>query len=897
MGLIRYILESDSRKSIKKISAMADKVLALTPKYEKMTDAELKQQTQILKDRLSNGETVDDILYDAFATVREASWRVLNMRHYKVQVMGGICTHQGRVAELKTGEGKTLMETLPAYLNALAGKGVHIVTVNDYLATRDAEWMGKIYRFLGLTVGVNVHGMNDDEKRKAYNCDITYGTNNEFGFDYLRDNLKVNLKDMVQRGLDFAIVDEVDSILIDEARTPLIISGRGGESSQLYIDANRFVKTLKREEDFTFDEKEKTVQITESGAQKAERFFGIENLADVENADLNHHIQQALKAHYVFKRDNDYIVQDGEIVIVDEFTGRLMLGRRYSEGLHQAIEAKENVVVRSENKTLATITFQNYFRLYRKLSGMTGTAKTEEEEFKTIYGLDVLEIPTNRPMIRKDQNDIIYPTERGKIMAIVEDIKAHHELGQPILVGTVTVEKSEMISRALLRERIKHNILNAKNHKREAEIIAQAGRKGAVTIATNMAGRGTDILLGGNPEYMAKQDLRNLGYEDNDIELAVSFIQDIPENIKQLREKYAELYKKHSAITEEEKKEVVAAGGLRIIGTERHESRRIDNQLRGRAGRQGDPGSSVFYISLEDELAIRFGGERMQAMYKTLKVEEDMPISTKMLSRQIENAQRNIEGRNFSARKRVIQYDDVMNTQRHVMYAERMKVLRGENVHQDVLNLIPDYVGDVLVEGIPDPTKVATWDIDKMNLALKRYCIPEDITFVTEEDIKNLSYDELVAKCADKTAEEYEKKIEAYKEQGIDYNEIERIILLRTVDKHWIDHIDAMDKLKRGIALRSYANEDPINAFKKEGHEMFDEMTEAIQEETARILLKLRVDINRMPQRGVTKKTYNMAQSNLPPQNSSPIKAEKLPGRNDPCPCGSGKKYKNCCGK
>lgn len=876
---------------------MADKVLALAPKYEKMTDAELKQQTQILKDRLSNGETVDDILYDAFSTVREASWRVLNMRHYKVQVMGGICTHQGRVAELKTGEGKTLMETLPAYLNALAGKGVHIVTVNDYLATRDAEWMGKIYRFLGLTVGVNVHGMNDDEKRKAYNCDITYGTNNEFGFDYLRDNLKVNLKDMVQRGLDFAIVDEVDSILIDEARTPLIISGRGGESSQLYIDANRFVKTLKREEDFTFDEKEKTVQITESGAQKAERFFGIENLADVENADLNHHIQQALKAHYVFKRDNDYIVQDGEIVIVDEFTGRLMLGRRYSEGLHQAIEAKENVVVRSENKTLATITFQNYFRLYRKLSGMTGTAKTEEEEFKTIYGLDVLEIPTNRPMIRKDQNDIIYPTERGKIMAIVEDIKAHHELGQPILVGTVTVEKSEMISRALLRERIKHNILNAKNHKREAEIIAQAGRKGAVTIATNMAGRGTDILLGGNPEYMAKQDLRNLGYEDNDIELAVSFIQDIPENIKQLREKYAELYKKHSAITEEEKKEVVAAGGLRIIGTERHESRRIDNQLRGRAGRQGDPGSSVFYISLEDELAIRFGGERMQAMYKTLKVEEDMPISTRMLSRQIENAQRNIEGRNFSTRKRVIQYDDVMNTQRHVMYAERMKVLRGENVHQDVLNLIPDYVGDVLVEGIPDPTKVATWDIDKMNLALKRYCIPEDITFVTEEDIKNLSYDELVAKCADKTAEEYEKKIEAYKEQGIDYNEIERIILLRTVDKHWIDHIDAMDKLKRGIALRSYANEDPINAFKKEGHEMFDEMTEAIQEETARILLKLRVDINRMPQRGVTKKTYNMAQSNLPPQNSSPIKAEKVPGRNDPCPCGSGKKYKNCCGK
>ncbi len=896
MGLIRYILESDSRRSIKKIGQMADKVLALSPKYEAMTDEELKSQTNLLKDRLAKGETVDDILYDAFAVVREASWRVLKMRHYKVQVMGGICTHQGRVAELKTGEGKTLMETLPAYLNALTGKGVHIVTVNDYLAARDAEWMGKIYRFLGLTVGVNVHGMTDDEKRKSYACDITYGTNNEFGFDYLRDNLKVDMKEMVQRGLDFAIVDEVDSILIDEARTPLIISGKGGESSQLYLDANRFVKSLRRDDDFTFDEKEKTVQITESGAAKAERFFGIQNLADIENADLNHHIQQALKAHYVFKRDNDYIVQDGEIIIVDEFTGRLMLGRRYSEGLHQAIEAKENVVVKSENKTLATITFQNYFRLYRKLSGMTGTAKTEEEEFKTIYGLDVLEIPTNRPMIRQDNNDVIYPTEKGKIKAIVEDIKAHHEAGQPILVGTVTVEKSEMISRALLRERIKHNILNAKNHKREAEIIAQAGRKGAVTIATNMAGRGTDILLGGNPEFMAKQDLRNQGYEEQDIELAVSFVQDVPENVKELREKYAELLKKHSVITDAEKEEVIKAGGLRIIGTERHESRRIDNQLRGRSGRQGDPGSSIFYISLEDDLASRFGGERMQAMYKSFKMDDDTPLSAKMLSRGIENAQRNIEGRNFGIRKRIIQYDDVMNTQRHVMYSERMKVLRGENVHQDVLNLIPDYVADVLVEGIPDPTKVATWDVDKMNLALERYCIPEGSDFVTEEDKEMLTYEKLVEKCADKTVEEYEKKIEGYKQEGVDYNEIERIIMLRTVDKHWIDHIDAMDKLKRGISLRSYANEDPINAFKKEGHEMFEEMTEAIQTETARILLKLKVNINRMPAKEVEKKTYNMAQSNLPPQLGQ-VKVEKTPGRNDPCPCGSGKKYKNCCGK
>lgn len=896
MGLIRYILESDSRRSIKKIGNMADKVLALAPRYESMTDAELKEQTNVLKGRLAAGETVDDILYDAFAVVREASWRVLNMRHYKVQIMGGICTHQGRVAELKTGEGKTLMETLPAYLNALAGKGVHIVTVNDYLAARDAEWMGKIYRFLGLTVGVNVHGMSDDEKRKAYACDITYGTNNEFGFDYLRDNLKVNLKDMVQRGLDFAIVDEVDSILIDEARTPLIISGKGGESSQLYVDANRFVKSLRKDDDFTYDEQEKTVQITEAGAEKAERFFGINNLADIENADLNHHIQQALKAHHIFKRDNDYIVQDGEIIIVDEFTGRLMLGRRYSEGLHQAIEAKENVVVRSENKTLATITFQNYFRLYRKLSGMTGTAKTEEEEFKTIYGLDVLEIPTNRPMIRRDDNDVIYPTEKGKIKAIVEDIKYHHELGQPILVGTVTVEKSEMISRALLRERIKHNILNAKNHKREAEIIAQAGRYGAVTIATNMAGRGTDILLGGNPEFMAKQDLRNQGYEDADIEWAVSYVQDVPENIAELRKIYAELYKQHAAITDEEKQKVVAAGGLRIIGTERHESRRIDNQLRGRAGRQGDPGSSVFYISLEDDLASRFGGERMQAMYKAFKMDEDTPLSAKMLSRGIENAQRTIEGRNFGARKRVIQYDDVMNTQRHVMYSERMKVLRGENVHQDVLNLIPDYVGDILVEGIPDPTKVSTWDVDKMNAALERSCIPQGSAFLTQKDVDELSYDDLVKKCVDKTVEEYEKKIEGYKEEGVDYSEIERIILLRTVDKHWIDHIDAMDKLKRGISLRSYANEDPINAFKKEGHEMFEEMTEAIQEETARVLLKLKVNVERMPQKEVQRKTYNLSQNNLPPQ-ASQAKADKTPGRNDPCPCGSGKKYKNCCGR
>ncbi len=897
MGLIRYIMESDSRRSLKKLSSMADKILSLSPKYEAMTDAELKDQTDLLKGRLAAGETLDDILIDAFALVREASFRVLNMRHYKVQLMGGICVHQGRVAELKTGEGKTLMSTLPAYLNALAGKGVHIVTVNDYLAKRDAEWMGKIHRFLGLTVGVNLTGMTDDEKRKAYKCDITYGTNNEFGFDYLRDNLKKRMPDMVQRGQDFAIVDEVDSILIDEARTPLIISGRGEKSSQLYLDVDRFVKTLKLDEDFTLDIKDKSVQITESGAHKAERFFNIENLADFEHADLNHHIQQALKAHHIFKRDNDYIVQDNEIIIVDEFTGRLMIGRRYSEGLHQAIEAKEHVVVRSENKTLATITFQNYFRLYRKLSGMTGTAKTEEEEFKTIYGLDVLEIPTNKPMIRKDLHDVIYSTEKGKIRAIIKDIKEHNESGQPILVGTVTVEKSEMISRALLRERIKHNILNAKNHRREAEIIAQAGQKGSVTIATNMAGRGTDILLGGNPEYLAKQDMRNQGVEEEKIEMACSFVQEVDDEIKELRAKYNELYEKHKVVTDEQKEEVMALGGLRIIGTERHESRRIDNQLRGRSGRQGDPGESIFYISLEDDLATRFGGERLQRIYSAFKVDEDTPLTGGMLSRSIENAQKNIEGRNFGIRKHIIQYDDVMNTQRQVMYEERMKVLRGEDVHGDVLRLIPDYVADVVASAVEEPNKPKTWDLNAINTALENLALPKGTQFLSQEDLENWDYEYMVQKCTEKVTECYEEKIAAFKEEtGFDYSNIEREILLTTVDKYWIDHIDAMDKLKRGISLRSYANEDPINAYKKEGMEMFEEMTASIQEETVRILLNAQFNVER-PKPVQESKTYVTSGGALPTGPAAPVHAQKKVGRNDPCPCGSGKKYKNCCGK
>lgn len=897
MGLIKYILESDSRRSLRKIGAMADKIIAMSPKYEAMTDEELQSQTTLFKERYKNGEKLDGMLLEAFAVVREASYRVLNMRHYKVQLMGGICVHQGRVAELKTGEGKTLMATLPAYLNALTGKGVHIVTVNDYLARRDADWMGKVHRFLGLTVGVNVHDMDDDAKRAAYACDITYGTNNEFGFDYLRDNLKVRLDQMVQRGLEFAIVDEVDSILIDEARTPLIISGRGNKSSEMYLSADKFVRTLTPDVDFEVDVKEKSVQITESGSKKAESFFGVENIADIENAELNHHIQQALKAHFIFKRDNDYIVQDNEIIIVDEFTGRLMIGRRYSEGLHQAIEAKERVVIRNENQTQATITFQNYFRLYKKLSGMTGTAKTEEEEFKTIYGLDVLEIPTNKPMIRKDNADVVYSTNKGKIRAIVDDIVRVHEKGQPVLVGTITVEKSEEISRELLKRRVRHQILNAKNHRREAEIIAQAGKLGAVTIATNMAGRGTDILLGGNPEFLAKQDLRNRGIDEETIELATSYIQNIPPEVEEIRSLYRELLAKHSQITDEEKNKVTELGGLYILGTERHESRRIDNQLRGRAGRQGDPGESRFYISLEDDLARRFGGERLQRIYAMFKVDEDTPIEAKMLSRSIENAQRTIEGKNFGIRKHILGYDDVMNRQRMVIYEERMKVLRGENVHRDVLNLIPDFVTGLVNECVnasDDPTK---WDEEILNKRLEERVLPVGTAFVTREKLMNWDYKYFIEKLIDKVIECYEEKIENYKEKGIDYHEVERMILLRNVDTKWIEHIDAMDKLKRGISLRAYGNEDPLISYKKEGLDMFEEMTASIQEDTVKYLLKIEVE-------KVQRQSRHTAPQNLVEQGGSSsserhtiARNSGAPGRNDPCPCGSGKKYKNCCGK
>lgn len=926
MGLFKYLLGGDARSSLKNLNKMADQVEALESKYQPMDDETLKSQTQVLKDRLAAGETTDDILYDAFAALREAAKRVLGMRHFRVQIIGGICLHQGRIAEMRTGEGKTLVSTLPAYLNALTGKSVHVVTVNDYLAKRDAEWMGKVHKFMGLTVGVVVPGMNDDEKREAYKCDIVYGTNNEFGFDYLRDNLKTDLSKMVQRDLTFAIVDEVDSILIDEARTPLIISGQGEKSSDLYVQVDKLVRTLsggfddelkeaedeaynamraekknkgkkkvvveddedddvdytkmsleeqanyeaEREErraaalaaapegkkslaaakdwDYIINRKEKTVELTDSGARKAERFFRIDNIAEVEHADLNHHIQQALKAHKLFKRDEDYIVNDGEVIIVDEFTGRLMIGRRYSDGLHQAIEAKEGVEVRSENKTFATITFQNYFRLYAKLSGMTGTAKTEEAEFRTIYSLDVVEIPTNRPVKRVDLPDMVYSTVDGKKRAIVNEIMERHASGQPILVGTSSVDKSEEISRLLKRNGVRHNILNAKNHEREAEIVAQAGRLNAVTISTNMAGRGTDILLGGNPEYLAKKRLREEGASHEDIELATStYITDIPENIAELRERYKKVYAHYKAETDAEKEQVIAAGGLCIIGTERHESRRIDNQLRGRAGRQGDIGMSVFYLSLEDDLVVRFGGERMKSLYALFKIDEDTCLQSKMLSRGIENAQKTIEGRNFGIRKNVLQYDDVMNKQRMVMYEERMNVLKGADVHEQVLKYIPDYVAETLSSAVNVEDMPELWNEDELNAALEAKVLPEGTAYVTRERLTKWDYDLALKKIVNKVVKEYEKKIEALKEQGVDFSQVERRVLLMTVDRNWIDHIDAMDQLRKGISLRAYGQVDPIISYKQEGFEMFDEMVARIQRTTISTLLKIKVEIRPAP--------------------------------------------------
>ena len=955
MGLIKFLMSGDGRRSLRKLNKMADQVEALEPKYQAMDDATLKAQTQVLKDRLAAGETLDDILFDAFAALREAAKRVLGMRHFRVQIIGGICLHQGRIAEMRTGEGKTLVSTLPAYLNALSGKSVHIVTVNDYLAKRDAEWMGKVHKFMGLTVGVVVPGMDDDQKRAAYQCDIVYGTNNVFGFDYLRDNLKTDIKKMVQRDLTFAIVDEVDSILIDEARTPLIISGKGEKSSDLYVQVDRLVRTFTggfddelkeaeetlgvkknkkkkkivlddeeeeyvdytkmtleeqanyeaeleekraaalaaapegkrslaaaREWDYIITRKDKTVELTESGARKAERFFRIDNIAEIEHAALNHHIQQALKAHKIFHLDEDYIVADGEVVIVDEFTGRLMNGRRYSDGLHQAIEAKEGVEVRSENKTYATVTFQNYFRLYSKLSGMTGTAKTEEAEFRTIYSLDVVEIPTNRPVKRVDMPDKVYKTFDGKKRAIVDEIMRRHESGQPILVGTSSVDKSEEISRLLKRNGVKHNILNAKNHEREAEIVAQAGRLNAVTISTNMAGRGTDILLGGNPEYLAKKRLREEGASHEDIELATSmYITEISEEIAQLRERYKKVYDYYKAQTDEEKEKVIAAGGLCIIGTERHESRRIDNQLRGRAGRQGDIGMSVFFLSLEDELVLRFGGERMKAMYNFFHIDEDTCLESRMLSHGIENAQKNIEGRNFGIRKNVLQYDDVMNKQRLVMYGERMNVLKGADVHEQVLKYIPDYVAEVLSAAVNVDAMPELWNEAELNAALEEKVLPEGTNYVTRERLTKWDYETALRKISKKVEKEYEKKIAEYKEMGLDFGAAERRVLLMTVDRNWIDHIDAMDQLRKGISLRAYGHVDPVISYKKEGYDMFEEMIQRIQRTVISVLLKVKVEARPMP-----------AQNAAPAAQSQPTGAARPFRRQMPSPLSSMSSFK-----
>ena len=899
MGLISFLFGNDNKSNLKHLEKIARSVDALSDKYAAMSDEELKNQTPALKERLKKGETLDQILPDAFAVVREAGARVLNMRHFFVQLIGGIALHQGRIAEMRTGEGKTLVATLPAYLNALTEEGVHIVTVNDYLARRDAEWMGKIYSFLGLTVGVVVPGMEPDAKRRAYACDITYCTNNELGFDYLRDNMVVRKEDRVLRKLVFAIVDEVDSILVDEARTPLIISGRAQKSSEMYLTANRFVKTLKpaktdsegkviEDGDYILDEKDKAIRITDDGAAKAERFFNVTNLTDVENTDLNHYIQQALKANYVMKRESDYIVKDGEVIIVDEFTGRLMIGRRYSEGLHQAIEAKEGVRIQGENKTLATITFQNLFRLYDKLSGMTGTAKTEESEFKSIYNLDVVVIPTNLPTVRNDLNDAIFKTSNGKNKAVIRQIEACYSEKQPILVGTVTVEKSEELSKMLKLRRIPHHVLNAKNHEQEAYIVAQAGKLGAVTIATNMAGRGTDILLGGNPEFLAKEKMRQLKVTEEDLALATSYRKDLPPEIEEIRETYNKYYADYKAECDAEKKEVIEKGGLFILGTERHESRRIDNQLRGRAGRQGDPGTSRFFISLEDDLAKFFGGERLTKMFELLKVEEDEEISAGLVSKSIEMAQKRVEGRNFSVRKHVLEYDDVMNKQREIMYGERNKVLNNESVHEKILSMIQSAVAEVIDESIDRAQDYADWDIERFNKNIDAYLLPPGSNFVTVKRAEAWGIEYLEEKLYEAVCKAYEEKIVRYREGGIDFYEVERVLLLKIVDNKWIDHIDAMDQLRRGISLRAYGNQDPVIAYKKEGFEMFDYMTERIRCEAGRLLLK--VELQAIPE-----KKSKLAEASIGPQG--PKKAEKKVGPNDPCPCGSGKKYKHCCGK
>lgn len=890
MGLFSKIFKSANTKNVLKLEKIASKIEALDEEYSKKTDLELMKMTQEFKDRLNKGETLDDILPEAYATVREASSRVLSMKHFHVQLLGGIVLHQGRIAEMRTGEGKTLVATLPAYLNALSGKGVHIVTVNEYLARRDADWMGKVYKFLGLSVGVNVAGMDEKAKREAYNADITYCTNNELGFDYLRDNMVQDLSHKVQRGQNFAIVDEVDSILIDEARTPLIISGRGFKSSEMYYTAQRFAKRLVIE-DYEIDEKLKQIRLTDSGVTKAETFFKVDNLSDINNIELIHHINNALKANFIMKKDDNYIVKDDEIIIIDEFTGRLMPGRRYSEGLHQAIEAKENVKIKDENKTLATITFQNYFRLYDKLSGMTGTAKTEEAEFNGIYRLDVVTIPTNLPVIRRDYPDVIYTTENGKFNAVVKEIMRIHETGRPVLVGTATVEKSERLSDLLRREKVRHVVLNAKNHEQESNIVAQAGRVGAVTIATNMAGRGTDILLGGNPKFLTKQKLMDKGYSASEIELVSDYTINLSPEMQKLKEEYDKLYEDFKKTTDEEKKKVIALGGLAIIGTERHESRRIDNQLRGRAGRQGDPGSSVFYVSMEDDLIRRFGGDRMKAIANAFKIDEDTPFQIKILSRQIESAQKKIEAQNYVSRKFVLEYDDVMNRQREIIYNERDKVLKGVDIHDEILSMFPDVVSKVVYNVIDDDTPSFKWDLEKLNKDLEVRLIEKGRNLVTEDFVEECDARDVYEKVLKEVYNRYDKLIEESKELGFDFSRFERYFLLRVVDMLWMEHIDTMEILKREIGIQAYGGRNPLVEYKREGFDLFDRMIEKIREDTCTFLLN--VKIQRPPE---IKKAVKPIQTSTN-QKFVQAKSDKTVGRNDPCPCGSGKKYKHCCGR
>ena len=891
MGLFSYLFASDNKRSLIKIEKIIKKIEDLADKYADMSDADLQAQTPILKDRLSAGETLDDILPDAFALVREASTRVLHQRHFHVQLIGGVVLHQGRIAEMKTGEGKTLTATTAVFLNALSGKNVHVITVNEYLATSQAEMMGKLYKFLGLTIGVTLAGQTPEEKKKAYQCDITYGTNNEFGFDYLRDNMQVNKDYKVQRGHNFCIVDEVDSILIDEARTPLIISGVGGKTSELYTVADNFVKRLK-EEDYEVDIKTKQVRLTESGVSKAEQFFKLENLSDINNLEINHHINKALSANIIMKKDINYIVKDGEILIVDEFTGRIMQGRRYSDGLHQAIEAKEHVKIKDENKTLATITLQNYFKLYSKLSGMTGTAKTEESEFNKIYSLDVVTIPTNKPVLRIDEQDMIFYTENAKYKAIVEEIKDKHEKGQPILVGTSSVEKSERISKEIKQLGIPHNLLNAKNHELESQIVAQSGRVGAVTIATNMAGRGTDILLGGNPEFLAKQKLLNENVEPEMIEKITTYNSVLNEEEQKVKDKYDKYYTDFKKTTDEEKQKVIELGGLHILGTERHESRRIDNQLRGRAGRQGDPGSSIFFISLEDELPQRFGEDRMKSWFSlAFRGSEDMPLQSRILTKFFETAQKKVEAINFESRKRVLEYDDVLNKQRQIIYAERDKVLDGVDIHPQIVDMMHEYISDLTNTYLDSSKPSYEWELEPLNKALEDKLLDKGTNFVTKDLVEDCTVELVTEKVFDHILSTYEKKIEEIKKFGLDFSIIERDRLLRVVDKFWTDHIDAMNTLRNEIGILAYGQKDPIVAYKNQGFEMFDKMIQDIREYTASSLYRTKVQIKLqpvMPKGPVAMGNTNKSES-LNQKRSSHI------GRNDLCPCGSGKKYKNCC--